>query len=756
MVLALSSGLLAGCTRDPNVRKQKYLESGDRFLAKEKYREAAIQYQNALQVDPRFVEGHYHLAQAYMKLGIWSGAGEELYRTLDLDPNHVKAHLDYGKMNLAGNRTNMNVAQDHARIVLGLDPNNVDAHILLANSYAGLENLPASLEEMQKAIQLAPDRADSYLNLALLQMGAQQTAAAEASFMKALQLDPKSVPGWLAFGNFYEQLERWDDAERLFRQAIQVDPNNYRPVAALARMLVIRGRRNDAEQLLQEAKHTLHDNPDGYRLLGDFYFGLGELDKASEEFTSLYRQYPKDKRLKRDYVQILILRNHIDEAVKLNDEILKENDKDVESLVLRGQILLRQGHANDAIQVLQSALRSEPDNPFAQYYLGVAFAQVGNLAPAETAWREAARLKPDMADAHQALARVAMSKVPWDPELLKSSTETLVNLQPDAPGAYILRAISRANSKDPAGAEEDLRHAMSIAPGDPTAYTHLGELRLNQQKFAEAEKLFDQALEKDPGSSEAMQGLILVYRQQKQPAKVFARLNAQIAKSPNNSIFQLILGREYLEEKDFDKAIAAFQKAVALDKNNVDAYIFLAQVQSARGSVDAAVAVYQQIIKDNPRDVRPYILQGMLEESRHNVPKAEELYQRALQFEPENVVAANNLAYLLIENGGSPDVALSLAEAARRSKVGLDMPSVTDTLAWIYYRKGAYGLAIDLLQEAVSKMPDNATFHYHLGLAYQKANNKLKAREHLQRALQIDPKSEEAVKVREALNSLGG
>ena len=40
-VVALS--LLVGCSRDPNVRKQKYYESGQRFYEKGKYREAAIQ-----------------------------------------------------------------------------------------------------------------------------------------------------------------------------------------------------------------------------------------------------------------------------------------------------------------------------------------------------------------------------------------------------------------------------------------------------------------------------------------------------------------------------------------------------------------------------------------------------------------------------------------------------------------------------------------------------------------------------------------
>ena len=44
VMLFAAVALLAGCHGDPNVRKQKYLESGKRYSAEGKYREAAIQY----------------------------------------------------------------------------------------------------------------------------------------------------------------------------------------------------------------------------------------------------------------------------------------------------------------------------------------------------------------------------------------------------------------------------------------------------------------------------------------------------------------------------------------------------------------------------------------------------------------------------------------------------------------------------------------------------------------------------------------
>ena len=54
MAVCLVLTLLSGCSRDPNVRKQKYLESGQRYFDKGQYREAEIQFENAIQVDDRF------------------------------------------------------------------------------------------------------------------------------------------------------------------------------------------------------------------------------------------------------------------------------------------------------------------------------------------------------------------------------------------------------------------------------------------------------------------------------------------------------------------------------------------------------------------------------------------------------------------------------------------------------------------------------------------------------------------------------
>ena len=158
--------LLAGCSRDPKVRRQKFFESGNAYFDRGKYREAAIEYLNAVQTDKTYAEAHYRLAQCYLHQEIWGNAYQELMTTVDLRPDNQKAQLDLGNLLLSAR--DFEKAQKRAEGVLGQDPNNVDAHILLANAYGALENIEESLREMQTAIQLAPDQPRAYLNMAYL------------------------------------------------------------------------------------------------------------------------------------------------------------------------------------------------------------------------------------------------------------------------------------------------------------------------------------------------------------------------------------------------------------------------------------------------------------------------------------------------------------------------------------------------------------------------------------------------------------
>src|SRR5215471_3172405 len=77
---------IAACSQDPTVEKKRHLENGNRQFEQQHYREAIIEYQNALRLDGRLAEARVKAAQAYEKLGDDASALREYVRAADLLP----------------------------------------------------------------------------------------------------------------------------------------------------------------------------------------------------------------------------------------------------------------------------------------------------------------------------------------------------------------------------------------------------------------------------------------------------------------------------------------------------------------------------------------------------------------------------------------------------------------------------------------------------------------------------------------------
>jgi len=750
LALTLIGTYLVSCAwRDPNVRKQKYYRSAESYFEKGKYREAAILLEDAIKIDPHYTDAHYQLAQCEMKLGMWAEAAAELNRTVDLAPGNWKAQIDLGNLLLAARQFPQ--AENKAKLVLAAEPQNVDAHSLMAKALAAMGNPQGAREELQKAIALDPSRSSSYIDLAALQANTNQTSAAEESYKKAISLDPKSPTAPIALGTFYARERRFQEAEQQFRYAIGLDPNNPTSREALARVYLADGKENDAEEVSKEAKQALSGNSEGYRMLAEFYVQTGQIDKALEEYAALYRDHLQDSQVRLNYVQVLMATNHLEEATKLNDLALNENPKSTEAILARGQIWIRQGRANDALPLFQSVVKTDAENAHGHYYLGLAYAQTGSLGPARIEWQQAVKLQPNLVPAQEALAQLALDQN--DLFQAEKSAGALIAAQPSSPGGYEVRAIVEARRRDLVAAEADLKKAIELAPRDALAYTRLGEVREVQGKYQEAEALYDQALGINPAFTEALGGLLQTYGKEKRPANVLiSRIQEQITRAPNNSAYYLMLGQNFYGLRDFEKAQAALEKAVEVDRNNVNAFLMLADTQAARGLLAQALATAERAVQQNPRDVRAHSGLGVMEEKSGNWQKAEEAYQKALQIDPQYGLGANNLAILLLEHGGDVNVALSLAQTARHSLP--DSPNTADTLAWANIQVGVYGFAIDLLQKALTQTPNDSTFRYHLGVAYQRMKNPTAAATQFRQVLKLDPGYVKGEEIRKYLADL--
>jgi tetratricopeptide (TPR) repeat protein len=428
----------------------------------------------------------------------------------------------------------------------------------------------------------------------------------------------------------------------------------------------------------------------------------------------------------------------------------RSNSKDPEVKALNGVLLLIDGNSGEALIDLRDGARFLPQDAFIQYWLGKANQARGDVNSAETCFHQASALNPLLREPLEELAKIASER--GDGALLKEVAEHTISVLPGIADGYVWRAIVEMDHNSLASAEADLNSAIKVAPQSWQAYLQYGKLRFQQKRFSEGSAMLEQSLQYNPNSVHALHLLTDYDIFQNHPERALARVNAQIQKSPKNSCFYDLLAQLQIMEKKFDEAAVTAERATQLNTSDGEAVSLLAQIAVNRGMTTQAVDAWLKWSNSHPNDAGALAVLGTLEESRGRLSEAETYYRKALQIQPQQPIAANNLAYRMLQNGETLDVALTLAQTARQGMP--DSPTTADTLAWAYYHAGTYRFARDLLEDAINAEPDSASMHLHLALVYEKLNDKRNATVHLKKALSLPHDAYIADQARVALQNL--
>ena len=123
------------------------------------------------------------------------------------------------------------------------------------------------------------------------------------------------------------------------------------------------------------------------------------------------------------------------------------------------------------------------------------------------------------------------------------------------------------------------------------------------------------------------------------------------------------------------------RQAIKLDPRTTDAYTLLGQIHLARGSEEQAKSDFRNAIAGDPRNTLNYRTLGLIYEQEGNWEEAKKLFQSAHDIDPASPFIVDVLASLYLDHGGDVNVALSLAQAAKRKAP--NSPVTGDTLGWV-------------------------------------------------------------------------
>lgn len=743
LVLAIGVG---ACSNDPQVAKQQHLARGKEYVAQQKDNEAVIEFRNAVQLDARFGEARYALAEAYARLGDAPNAYREYVRAADLldDPD---VQLKAGMLLLFGGRAED--AKARADKALARDPKNVEAHILLGNALAGMKDLDGAVRQMQKAIKEDPNPGLSYATLGNFELQRGNRAEAEAAYAKAIELAPALAPARVALGNYQLATGDREQAAASFLKAVELDPHSAVALRSLVALYLTSRQFDQAEPYLVRLADDSKDSTPDF-VLTDVYMATGRPELAAARLGVLM-QTPADvvpARLRLaaiDYGQgrRVAALAHVDAAIAAAP-------KAPQAYVMKARFLLAERKAEEALAELTMATTVAPEYAPAHFWEAQTYLRERKFDEAKAAFTEALKLAPMLAPAQVGLSAIHLQAGDADQALRYA--EQAVQIAPrdrDARAALVRALLAKQNLSR---AQTELDTLATQAPDLPTVHVLKGAIALMSRNAPSAERAFAHALEIDPASYGALNGLVATQLSTGNIVGAKERVAEAVAKAPTDATTLLIAAGAQLVAKDYPAAETLLRQAIDADPQRIEAYTMLGRLYASQRRLDDAIGEFEQIAKRRPTSIGAHTAVATLQLALNRRADAKARYQHVLSMDPNAAVAANNLAWIQAEDGDNLDVALQHAQTAVARLP--ESAEVSDTLGFVYHKKGLYSQAIGAFQTSLELDPRNPIYHYHLGLSYARSGDAPQAKRALAAALRLSPSFAGAEEARATLASL--
>jgi len=726
--------LLAGAAvafaiwRSSPTTPEDLVKDAKKYYEEKDYATATVQLLRAVQQDPRNREARFLLVDSYVGQGDLRSAAKQLQSFLEYVPDDRDASLKLGNLYLRDTAAYGEINKITQKL-LQKNPQDVEALILQGNVNAGLRKLPDSREDFEKATAIDPNNAAALVGLGTTQALQQNFSEAEKAFLKAKELDPKNLGALYSLGHYYIAVKDSVKAETTFKEALALYPKEQSVYGSLAELYFVLGRFDDASKLLESTQALTPTNPTPSFMLANQYARRNQLAEARKVLLDLKskKEFAEDL----DVAKKLAAAFMNDEPARAQaeiDQVMKAKPKDPQGLLLQGQLQFQLKEYDKAKATLSEPQSLNSGQPEVFYLLGNVEAKKGNLDLAIDNYQKALTLNPNYVVARVALASGMLDK--GRTADARAELEKIAPVVKSYPPARLINAAIARTEKRYSESEQELIALMKDQPNSPDVYDQMARTQLAMGRTVEAEKTLLRTLELDPNSFNRIEQLARFYIETKQPEKAIQKISP-IADQEQKAPYFELLAAVYASMGKVPEAEANYKKALEKDpKGNADAALASLYIQV--GKLPDALQKLNEVIGKNPTNAGAYATRGMVYETQGKVEEAKTNYRRALDLDANSDVAANNLSYMLAEEGKDLESALGWAQGAKRRHP--ESPAIADTLGWVYFKLGNHTLARDQFVFAASKEPNNPTFQYHLGIVYKELKQTREAAEALRKA----------------------
>jgi Tfp pilus assembly protein PilF len=192
---------------------------------------------------------------------------------------------------------------------LAEDPEDVDAHALMALGYAQLERFEDATRSARQAVSLAPDAAFVHYVLGTILCDRDRDKEALVSAREAIRLDPDDADHHGLEASCLAGLARWKEMLASAERGLALEPAHVRCLNLRATALRQLGRADEAATVLESALAERPDDPDTHATYGYASLQRGEYRTATLHFREALRLEPQHASARAGLVEALKAEN---------------------------------------------------------------------------------------------------------------------------------------------------------------------------------------------------------------------------------------------------------------------------------------------------------------------------------------------------------------------------------------------------------------------------------------------------------------
>jgi tetratricopeptide (TPR) repeat protein len=312
-----------------------------------------------------------------------------------------------------------------------------------------------------------------------------------------------------------------------------------------------------------------------------------------------------------------------------------------------GRHLLTAARPEEASSYLQSAVARLPESPSAHNLLGGVYVATQQDANAEREFREALRLDPGFAPAHQNLAFIL--------HLRRKYLEAL---------AFNVQAVRYASE-------------------DADAHLAQGNALILQGRIADASAAFKKALQLAPSDWIVNDGVMSSVRSQGLAGAFESQCRQSLKDQPNDPNLHRLLAEALYQQRKFSEAETAFREALLREPNNHLALCGLAGLLLDDNRTDQAELPSRQVVRVRPDFAWGHVCLAAVLRRQGRSTDAEASLRQAIELEPYNYFQRMYLNSLLREQN-------RMSEALAETRKGMSFRLAYNAPFNVLYRDGKW------------------------------------------------------------------